>query len=920
MRAVARQCGYDIKKHFSEHDPLEFGVVSDYLFKCMMHEKFMCQVPFNMDQVQLITEFFQMPDGMICYSRLHELMISNDNIADQLRDCASQVPFPKVSDVELRACGKHVFGTEPCIPSILERLRTAYFRLRIKITDQFRCCDPTCKGLISEEKFQCILNDTLVPEAGVTERQLDAVTNYYRAYDDQIDYKRMAEMFDSTLSLQEQIQLNYITSRDQLKKPKAVNKLSEKDEERIVEIWHKIVKRADRHILITLNATFDKFAHRQSGEATVPHLKRFLVYLDADLVESDFALLCKKYATRDYNVNFLQLVEDLDDTYHAKICPQKPPEPILGADGPPYDMEYPPDLGGAGKNSSVWGFPHCKCACEDEHLAGACLPQDSSRFYEGGPVVGGFGRRPILGKDYINKRANAFYGQRYAGAYALSPTAGKPSPIPMGLTGELKPKLGQSEAVELRNLMERLQQYLYRFRVRTKEFFRDFDLMNHGFISANRFRRALANMGIGPGEKIALSEGEFDALINYYRLEDDQSMACWRKFDDDIESIFLQRGIEKMPLILTPSPDRIMAIPRAGATNMEDIPLRIRQLAKCAIARLRSRVELESCNIKYFFKGFDRINNGHVSRQQFKQTLSMLNYYFTADELDAISVQYCDSLGFNYFKLLDDIDPKNIEPGWYSKYKTGRLYQLSRPRPTPKWQENDLQRIMYKIQARMVRNRPKLYDFLRDHDYVNHDRIKTIDFHRAMDRAGFELTPREIEVLTCCYTSPDDPMEIEWRCFLNTVETVFTVANLEKAPRIEPQAWRPLKEMDYDKELTKEEYCRYISGMRRLALRVYQRRLEFKPMFQDFDQPQTGLVSVNQFHRVLHTLGLADLVTTSELEAIIKRFGVVRGLKDDVDYVEFLAQLEGITSVNPITLEEMSPTGVKWYEQLNPCC
>lgn len=64
-----------------------------------------------------------------------------------------------------------------------------------------------------------------------------------------------------------------------------------------------------------------------------------------------------------------------------------------------------------------------------------------------------------------------------------------------------------------------------------------------------------------------------------------------------------------MPLILTPSPDRIMAIPRAGATNMEDIPLRIRQLAKCAIARLRSRVELESCNIKYFFKGFDRYVN-----------------------------------------------------------------------------------------------------------------------------------------------------------------------------------------------------------------------------------------------------------------------------------------------------------------------
>lgn len=51
----------------------------------------------------------------------------------------------------------------------------------------------------------------------------------------------------------------------------------------------------------------------------------------------------------------------------------------------------------------------------------------------------------------------------------------------------------------------------------------------------------------------------------------------------------------------------------------------------------------------------------------------------------------------------------------------------------------------------MVRNRPKLRDFLRDHDAFSHDRIKVIDFHRALDRAGFELTPREVEVLTCWY-------------------------------------------------------------------------------------------------------------------------------------------------------------------------
>jgi len=147
------------------------------------------------------------------------------------------------------------------------------------------------------------------------------------------------------------------------------------------------------------------------------------------------------------------------------------------------------------------------------------------------------------------------------------------------------------------------------------------------------------------------------------------------------------------------------------------------------------------------------------------------------------------------------------------------------------------------------------------------------------------------------YRSPDDDTEIEWRCFMNVIETVFTVSNLEKGPRMEPQSWRPLKEMDYDKELTKADNCLYQSGMRRLAQRVHNRRLEvrrqmkelycvkciennllmmyifqFKPMFQDFDKPQTGLVSEDQFHRVLHTLNLANTATTSELEAIIKRF------------------------------------------------
>ena len=43
-------------------------------------------------------------------------------------------------------------------------------------------------------------------------------------------------------------------------------------------------------------------------------------------------------------------------------------------------------------------------------------------------------------------------------------------------------------------------------------------------------------MGVGVLGRLSLKEGEFDALVNFYRLTNDPSMVCWRKFESDIES------------------------------------------------------------------------------------------------------------------------------------------------------------------------------------------------------------------------------------------------------------------------------------------------------------------------------------------------------------------------------------------------
>lgn len=63
-----------------------------------------------------------------------------------------------------------------------------------------------------------------------------------------------------------------------------------------------------------------------------------------------------------------------------------------------------------------------------------------------------------------------------------------------------------------------------------------------------------------------------------------------------------------------------------------------------------------------------------MSTQQFKQTLSMLNYYFTPEELDSMTVQYGDVRGFNYLRLLKDIDPLAEEIGWVNNSLCNYLF------------------------------------------------------------------------------------------------------------------------------------------------------------------------------------------------------------------------------------------------------
>lgn len=76
-------------------------------------------------------------------------------------------------------------------------------------------------------------------------------------------------------------------------------------------------------------------------------------------------------------------------------------------------------------------------------------------------------------------------------------------------------------------------------RVRVEEFFRDFDKLRKGKVTANQFKGILSMLNFN------LTDAEFDALVVKYQTAD--SMFNYFDFCHTINSAFTQKGIDKDP-------------------------------------------------------------------------------------------------------------------------------------------------------------------------------------------------------------------------------------------------------------------------------------------------------------------------------------------------------------------------------------
>jgi len=96
-----------------------------------------------------------------------------------------------------------------------------------------------------------------------------------------------------------------------------------------------------------------------------------------------------------------------------------------------------------------------------------------------------------------------------------------------------------------------------------------------------------------------------------------------------------------------------------------------------------------------------RHNNGHVTKSQFRQCLTMLELHCTEPEMIALEAKFCNDTGFNYLAFLDELQPVDTAKFMYQT-RLEEIRQTNARKSLPELNaQKDLESVLLKIKTKV---------------------------------------------------------------------------------------------------------------------------------------------------------------------------------------------------------------------------
>ncbi|KAG7382175.1 hypothetical protein PHYPSEUDO_005150 [Phytophthora pseudosyringae] len=458
-------------------------------------------------------------------------------------------------------------------------------------------------------------------------------------------------------------------------------------------------------------------------------------------------------------------------------------------------------------------------------------------------------------------------------------------------------------------LIRYIKQTIKRDRIRLEEYYRDFDKLRHGTITAAQFYAGLNTAGF------LLSREEMSLLGDEYACKEVDSMGkhwiAWKAFVDDVESVFTVKGLEQKP-----HQDLKTLETRegqfGGVVIDKDLTPAEEDEVKRVLLTMKRAIDRQRMEIKPAFEDFDRSKQGFISSTKFERVLSMfallpaqasesrlLLIKFREQAAIGMSATLSSICDVNYRAFLQALqilggythnasaeDIRNLVlPGSVAfrqeVYQSGIMNNDANKRRARDNRAGaaDLSQLLADLRRQLNAKRIRLKEFIVEGDKLRSGEITVAKFHTALNRSGCVLDAADIQTLSMHFRSARNPDKIDWRAFLGALDFSLGVSV--------PTSARSSGDQQHDRlgEATKRI-------LERLRNEVNHRRLHMKPYFQDYDHNNVTHVTKFQFAAVLDMMQVS--LKPPEVQALTHQFAHRDGRKmtDDVNYLSFIQAVD----------------------------
>lgn len=386
-------------------------------------------------------------------------------------------------------------------------------------------------------------------------------------------------------------------------------------------------------------------------------------------------------------------------------------------------------------------------------------------------------------------------------------------------------------------------------------------------MTSEQFRRVLKELAILPP-----SEELFQLLLRKYLDRGNAREVCYTAFCADVDR---PEDIRREYAAKNPAPPSAVLAGQlrdagssyyAGPTADLDVvhnrfmQQRVDQACNPADVeeRLRAAVVMRRVRIEEFFNDFDKLRKGRVTKGQFQQVLSMLNFSLTPDEYGTLCARYktadpeylidyvafCASVNKAFTTYGIQKDPlASVAPVTVEASLPARRKYLDVDPATNERLEALLAAYREAVRIKRIHLKPMLQDF----DITKNQHVTKHQFLRTLAILGVSAPPDDLNILLKRYLDKGNADEVNYFDFCQDVDSGDALFQAGRDFNHSFDYYPKNKPRVTGNDISKATPNDVDDVIARLRTRCVEQRVRIAEFFRDFDKLRKGHITEAQF-------------------------------------------------------------------------